>query len=327
MPTGDGYRLLTSSWIPDRIPRLWTLWAASRPSQLALVVLVYVLGVGMATAGAPVTSTGSAAPEVTSRAFLESVLVGGTALLSVAVAIHYANEYADYETDALTNPTPFSGGSGALVRTGLPRSFVRSATVAATVLASVVVGAVALTGGLPSDALAILVTIFAFGLAYSLQPIAFVRRGVGEVVNAVLGGLLLPLYGVAVVASPRPAAALAVVPFTLVVVCNLFATHWPDRKADAAVGKRTLAVRWSPRRLRRAYAVVAVAAGISVVALWLADVVPDVVVLAHFTPLPFLVWGGVVLTKQRSPLPAVLAMVVLALTATVGWWWAGIGPS
>lgn len=290
-------------------------------------MLIYVLGVGMATTGASMTSTNSGAVEVTSRAFRESVLVGVIALLPVAVAIHYANEYADYETDALTDPTPFSGGSGALVRTGLPRSFVKWSTVATTALASVVVTAVALTGGLPLDALAILSAIFVFGLAYSLPPVAFVRRGVGEGVNATLGGLLLPLYGVAVVDSPSPTAALAVVPFTLVVVCNLFATHWPDREADAAVGKRTLAVRWSPRHLRRAYAVVAVAAGVGTVILWLTHVLPDVVVLAHLAPLPFLVWGGVVLTRQRSPFPAVLAMVVLALAATIGWWWVGIGGS
>gem|GEM_PF-305692 len=313
--------------IADRFPRAWTLWAATRPSQFLLVGLVYVLGVGMATAGPPVTRgvpPASTLPGALSAEVVDPVLVGAIALVPVTVAIHYANEYADVETDRLTTQTPFSGGSGALERTGLAPTFLRSATIAATLIAAIGIVGVSAMGRLPVDAVALLVVIFGLGLAYSLPPIAFVRRGVGEVVNAVLGGLLLPLYGVAVVASPTVLAALAVLPFALVVGCNLCATHWPDREADEQVGKRTLAVRWSSRRLRLAYGVLTTAAIGGAVGLWVGGVVPDAVALAHVVPLPFLLWGGVVLTRQRSPLPAVLAMVILAIGATIGWWWVGI---
>jgi 1,4-dihydroxy-2-naphthoate octaprenyltransferase len=81
----------------------------------------------MATAGPPLVAAGSAVgrAEPSSAAFLERVLAGALALLSAAMAVHYANEYADAETDALTVRTPSSGGSGALERTDLPRSFLR----------------------------------------------------------------------------------------------------------------------------------------------------------------------------------------------------------
>jgi 1,4-dihydroxy-2-naphthoate polyprenyltransferase len=36
------------------------------------------------------------------------------------------------------------------------------------------------------------------GHAYSLPPVAAMRRGSGEILNALLGGLLLPLFGVAI---------------------------------------------------------------------------------------------------------------------------------
>ena len=297
------------------------------------MLLVYLLGAGMALAGPPLavvpgatagavgTSTaGPLTPDALSR-----IVVGAIALLPVTVSIHYANEYADVDTDTLADRTPFSGGSGALVVTGLPRAFLGRALAAALVASVVAIAGVLVTGALPGRAVGLLVAGLLTGLAYSLQPIALIRRGVGEVANATLGGILLPVYGVAVFAPPMSAAWLAVVPFALVVGCNLLAVHWPDREADAAVGKRTLAVRWSARGLRLAYGTLAVAFVAVSAVLWRADVFPDAVAAAHLAPLPFLLWGGAVLTRQRSPLPSVLAMVVLAATATLAWWWVAVG--
>lgn len=309
-------------------PRLWALWAASRPSQLALIVLVYALGVGMTTVGAPLVAgdpTATAPDELFAPGFLGPVLVGVAVLIPVAVAVHYANEYADADTDALTEPTPFSGGSGALVETGLPASFLGAATAVASVVAALAVATAALAELLAPGATALLGIVLVTGLAYSLPPVAFVRRGFGEVVNASLGGLLLPLYGVAVMADPSASATLAVVPFTLVVGCNLLATHWPDREADATVGKDTLAVRWSPTRIRHAYAGLAGLAAAATAGLWLAGVFPTPVALAHLAAVPFLAWGWTTLTRQRSPFPAVAAMVALALASTAAWWWVGVG--
>jgi 1,4-dihydroxy-2-naphthoate polyprenyltransferase len=309
--------------LADRTPRLWALWAASRPSQLALIVVVYALGLGMATAGPPVVTTGVNAGEPAVRL---SAVGGALALVAVSVAIHYANEYADVEADALSVPTPFSGGSGALERTGLPASFLGRATVAALGISTTVVAAAAATGLLPTDALALLAVICLAGLAYSLPPLALVQRGLGEVVNAALGGLLLPVYGVAVVATPTATTWLAALPFALVVGCSLFATHWPDRRADAAVGKRTLVVRWSPGRIRRVYVVLAVAAVVVAGGLGAAGLVPIPVALAALVPAPFLVRGWTTLTRRRSPLPSVVAMVSFAAASTVAWWWVGLGP-
>ena len=304
-----------------RTPRLWTLWEASRPSQLALILLVYTLGIGMATAGPPVVVV---AADVGSLSFRLSALAGALVLLPVAVAIHYANEYADVETDALTDRTPFSGGSGALEETGLSAAFLRRATVGATVVSGC--GVVLAAATLPPDAVMVLIAILLAGLGYSLPPVALIRRGLGEFVNAVLGGLLLPLYGVAVVATPTAIAGLAVVPFVLVVGCNLFATHWPDREADAAVGKRTLVVRWSPRRIRRAYVVLGVGAVAVTASLLAAEAVPSAVGVATLASLSLLAWGWTTLTRRRDPLPSVLAMVVLVVASTVAWWWVGLGP-
>jgi len=314
------------SWFVERVPRLWALWAASRPSQVALILLLYVLGVGMATvgppfvAGAPVMTLADA----TAPSFVTRVGAGAVAFLPVAVTVHYANEYADADTDALADRTPFSGGSGALVETGLPASFLGRATLGAAAVAVGTTLTAAVVWDFSPTAVGLLLLTLVAGVAYSLPPVALVRRGLGEVVNAALGGLVLPVYGVAVVAEPTVVPALAVVPFTLVVGCNLLAVHWPDRRADAAVGKRTLAVRWSPARLRRAFAALAVGAGVLTVWLRWRGVFPPAVALAHLAALPFLAWGWTTLTRRRSPLPAVAAMVSLAVAATAAWWWVGV---
>lgn len=316
------------SWVRNHVPRLWALWAASRPSQLALIGLVYGLGVGITTVGPPFIvgdPTANSIATVFAPAFSSQGIVGLIAILSVAIPIHYANEYADTDTDALTERTPFSGGSGALVETGLPQSFLHSAMLVAIVLSLTVVLIAVINGPLSLTAASLLLLILIVGVAYSLPPVKLVRRGVGEPVNMALGGLLLPVYGVSVVAQPTGVALLAVFPFTLIVGCNLLAVHWPDRQADKAVGKRTLAVRWTPKRIRTVYALLALLAAIGSISLWGADIFPDLIALAHLATFPFVVWGWVTVTRQRNPLPSVAAMVVLAITATVAWWWTGLG--
>jgi 1,4-dihydroxy-2-naphthoate octaprenyltransferase len=294
-----------------------------------LILVVYGLGVGMATTGTPlVTGSGVATTPADVRAagFLSRLAAGALALVPVAVTVHYANEYADVETDALTTRTPFSGGSGALVLTDCEPAVLRRATGLSFALAVVAIAAAGLTATLALDAVAYLLTILGAGLAYSLPPTALIRRGVGELVNALLGGLVLPLYGVAVVGTPTVRAHLAVGPFVLVVGCSLLATHWPDRTADATVGKRTLVVRWGPRRIRRLYALLAGIAAAWTLWLWHGETIPRPVALAHLLAGPLLVRGHTVLTRQRSPLPSVLAMVVLAVASLSAWWWAGVGP-
>lgn len=309
------------SSVIERSPRLWTLWRAARPSQLALIVLVYALGIGMAMA-----RRGRGAGEAGAVLTDPAVGVGTAAVVAVSTGIHYANEYADVETDRRTERTPFSGGSGALERSGLARTFLaRASAVAVASGIAVAVGGI-VTGYLSPGAGGLLGVIAVMGLGYSLPPTAFIRRGVGELVNAVLGGVLLPIYGVATVGVPAVVDVVAMAPFVCLVGCNLLATHWPDRHADASVGKRTLAVRLSPNTLRSLYWILA-GVGALVTGVVLGAALPRLVVAGQLVTVPLLLWGGVVLTRQRSPFPAVATMVGYAVVTTVAWWWlAVVGP-
>jgi len=281
----------------------------ARPAQLALIALVYALGVAMASASGAASDW-------------ESVTFGLVALLPIAASVHYANEYADVETDALTDRTPFSGGSGALVDTGLsPQIAVGAAVVSGAVgLLLTAVGTAPISSRpLATVPAVLLVLVLVVGWQYSIGPFRLAWNGFGEVTNAALGGLILPLYGFAVVsAEVTVGAALATVPFALVVFVNLLETTWPDRRADAAVGKRTLATRWSPARLRIAYGLASAAAVVATVALT-GRVLPTVVTVATLLPMVGLLFGLFRFTRREEPLPAVVTMVVLAFTTTVGW--------
>mgnify|MGYP006277989715 CR=1 FL=1 len=285
---------------------VYALWAMSRPSQLALIALVYTLGALIAIQ--------------TVQLDLASLLGGLTALLPVAVSVHYVNEYADYQTDSLTDRTPFSGGSGALQRTGLPRRFAwRAAWPALGVGVTAAIFCVA--HGFSLVTLGLLGSIAVLGWQYSVGPLQLVWRGFGEVTNAILGGILLPLYGAATqTGSLSPTVALTMIPFTLLVLVNLLATHWPDCEADAAVGKSTLPTRWGSTRLRQAHAGLTVLAGVALLGLT-GTVIPTLVTVASIPAFVVAIWAFRRYTRQRSPFPSVAAMVTLALCQTAGWLW------
>lgn len=275
----------------------------SRPAQLALIGLVYASGVilGLIRGATP---------------GLDVVLAGGIVLLVSAVSVHLANEYVDVDTDAITHRTPFSGGSGVLPRGLVDRRVALLGLLAAVLLA---VGAALLLvqwSVLPITAGAILLFGLAGGLAYSVPPVAASRRGVGEFVNAGLGGMLLPLYGVAVARGyVEILDAIAFMPFALVVFLSVMATAWSDRVADAAVGKRTLQTRVSRAGLRRIHAVVIVlfVAAETVSALLRASPAAPITLAV----VPLLVAANRRYTVVTNPVASVAAMVLAVLVPTL----------
>ena len=281
--------------------------AMSRPSQLLLIGAVTLLGVALAAARGATPGLGA-------------IVAGLLVILPVAASIHLANEYADHETDRLTARTPFSGGSGALARTGLPRAIALRAAQVAAALGLVSALAAAATGLLPGSAVVILLVGLGGGWAYSTGPYPLAWHGLGEGTNGLLGGMLLPLYGVAVAGGAVDAFAVAsFVPLALVVTANLLATTWPDRAADAEVGKRTLATRWPPGRLRVFFGLLAGSAVAVLAGQGLADAWPPLVAAAGLSAAPLLVVGLAWYTRRESPLPTVAAMVWLVVAQLGSW--------
>ncbi len=292
-------RVTKPAIVADLVFRATAMLLMARPSQLALIALVYVNGVLFGLLRSAELAIGA-------------VAAGALLLLAAAASVHWANEYADVDTDALTRRTPVSGGSGMLPRSGIDRRL--------PLLASGVAASMALAGGvwlaaagiLPRAALVILAIGLIGGLAYSLPPAALARRGLGELANALLGGLLLPLYGVAIVVGAVALLdAVVFLPFAIVVFLSVIETAWPDRHADAATGKLTLQTRLPAPSLRRIHA--------GSIALFVLAVAIAVDESASFLPawaltvLPFLLVAHRRYTVTEMPLAGVAAMVLLAI--------------
>ena len=280
------------------------LVAMARPSQLALIWAVYGAGVllGLTRPGA--------------SADLWPVAVGAVLIGGAAVAAHLVNEAEDAETDRLTARTAFSGGSGALLASGLDASVPLRLGLALAALVAAAAWTAWVALGLPGVAVTLTIAGLVGALFYSLPPVAAMRHGWGEPLNAVLGGLLLPLTGVAVVAGSIVVAdVLAFTPFMLVALASVMSTAWPDREADAATGKATLQVRLRPATLRRVHTTVSVAFVVATLASAAAGAAPFA--LAGLLVVPALLIGTRTYTRRMSPLPNVVAMVGLAIVLVV----------
>lgn len=174
-------------------------------------------------------------------------------------------------------------------------------------------------GLLSPTALAILVWGAFWGWMYSLRPLALAWRGWGELDNAMLGGVALPVYAYVVQAgSLDPRVVLIFIPFGMLVFINLLATTWADRGADAQVGKFTLATRWSVIHLRLLYLVVSLAVFVYLF-MFGRLLFPQVVILSSLLVIPVLLWGINAYTRQHSPFPTVAAMTVYLLTQVAAW--------
>lgn len=284
----------------------WVYFRMSRPLQVVAVILVYSLGALIAA---------SVGHKIVGKIFWP----GLAALLPVSISIHYANEYADFETDGRTIRTPFSGGSGALHETRTNKSVAIIGAWGALLLGAGVATNALLQGGLTLAPLFVLGLGAFFGWMYSLPPLALAWRGWGELTNALLGGVVLPVYGYAVQSSRVDwQVVVGCLPFAGLVFINLLATTWPDREADKTVGKFTLATRWSIPRLRLTYAAVA---GLSFVVLpfLVGNILPLPVVLGSLPVLPLVFWGVRSYTRSTNPFPTVAAMSLMLIVQLIAW--------
>ena len=223
---------------------------ATRPPFLAASPLAAVLGIAAAGyAGAPL------APGAAALAVLVAVLAhAGTNVL---------NDYYDALSGADARNTdrihPFTGGS----------RFVQNGILTPTQLARFgwLLLAAGAGAGLPllprggSGLAAIGLAGVVLGWAYSARGPRLSSRGLGEPVVLAGVGVLIPAGAAwAQAGGPVPEALAAGVPYGLLATALLFVNQFPDRRADAAAGKRNWVVRLKPRRARWLYGVITGAA-------------------------------------------------------------------
>ncbi len=239
------------------------LLQATRPGFLAVTAVACGLGIAVALA------CGCGARP---WAGVASVVL---ALLAHAAANVY-NDWADDRngSDAINTDriAPFSGGSRMIQDGRLGAAQMRDW---ATVLAMLAVGGGIVLAALSGPGLLLVgLAGTAIGWAYSSPRVALMSRGAGEL--SVAAAWWLVVVGADYVQRQRlhDMAAIAGVSYALLVAAILLVNEFPDRGADAAVGKRTLVVRLAPSRATLLYAVLVALAHGWVAAWWLAGWLP-----------------------------------------------------
>lgn len=187
--------------------------------------------------------------------------LGLLAIFLLEVATVLTNEWFDLDSDRRNrNAGPFNGGSRVLVDGRLSRQQFRRGIAAA--LAAFGVTATMLAAVAPMAATVVLAVFTVLALGYTVPPLRLSWRTLGELDVALTHGLLALLLGWALqggsVAEPVP--YLIGVPLSLAILPSITLAAIPDFPADAAVGKRTLAVRFGPLPAARFAQVTALAA-------------------------------------------------------------------
>ena len=298
------------------LTQLSAMLRMARPLILPGGMLAYALGAAMAYGHSGSFDWGRAA-----AGFLVTELAN--------LLASYADEYADVDTDALTRRTWFSGGSGVLPAGLVPVRWALWGALVSGALAVAFTTLFILNGVLSPHTAWIVGLGLLGGWFYSMPSLCLERRGLGELDNALLGGLLMPLMGYTVqTGRPTVEAVLALLPIFTMVLVNLLGVHWADREADAAVGKRSLVVIAGERARPLHHALIATSY-LLVIALagW---VLPLPVVVALLSTAPVGLWAAWTFGRQSSPVPSAAAMVAAIIAAAVGWivaaGWPGAGP-
>ena len=169
-------------------------------------------------------------------------LIGVGALHSAGNLI---NDYIDTpRSDTLNpHPTPFSGGSRVILENLLSARWVFwAATICFS--AAVLIGLYLILNGRPYVALISLLGLIA-GLFYSVNPLQFMSRGLGEITIFFAFGPLIT-WGTYYVLSGRLTGPTFLLGFPLgfLITAIIWINEFPDYQADKAAGKRNLVVRW-----------------------------------------------------------------------------------
>jgi 1,4-dihydroxy-2-naphthoate octaprenyltransferase len=190
--------------------------------------------------------------------------LGQVLVTSFHLMVHFANDYFDQETDALTVRTAWSGGSGVLPNGELPPSV---ALIASLACAAGGLAATAAAFARGNTAIAVIgVVIGVLGWGYSAPPLRLLARGLGELDTIAVVAVLVPLAGYAAFAhGTGPHALLATLPGACAMFAMMLTVEIPDVAADAATGKRNLVVRWGTQRAVRTARALAAAAVLALV--------------------------------------------------------------
>jgi 1,4-dihydroxy-2-naphthoate octaprenyltransferase len=190
--------------------------------------------------------------------------------------------------EANVNPTMYSGGSR-VIQYGLVSLKAMRATAAALYAVGIGIGLyLVATRGI--ELLWIGLAGIFLSVFYTAPPLRLVHRGLGEICVALGFGPVMVLGTYFVIAKQWSWEAFyASLPVAIFIMLVLYVNQIPDRKADAASGKRTIVVRLSQAAIVRGYALSVLSAFGLIIAGAATGILPAWTLIA-LLPAP-LAWG------------------------------------
>ena len=264
-------------------------FAATRPAFLSVTFFAVMIGLATASTGGKVD-------------LLRAVVTLVFALCAHA-GVNVLNDYYDAlnGSDAANTERlyPYTGGSR-FIQNGV-LSLRATRWFGYTLMAAVIPAGLWLSLVSAPALLGIGLAGLLIGWAYSAPPLQLMCRGLGEL--AIAAGWWLVVVGSDFVqrGSFAPLPMIAAVSYALLVVNILYINQFPDRRADASAGKRTLVVRLGPRKARWGYVAIAVLAHAWLYGAIRADWLPLLSALALVSSVPAYMAAGTLLRHARHP--------------------------
>ena len=295
--------------VRPRLPLRWRLFLATRIPFLTATLVPVLLGAVIARAHG-----------YSAWWFAAAAFVGAAC---IHIGLNVLNDIFDTSSGAdraNATPTPFSGGSRMVIY-GLATQRWMHALAAAFFGAGIAIG-IALAVVRASEILWLGIAGVFLSVFYTAPPLKLVHRGLGDLAVAIGFGPIMTLGSYAVVARTLSFEALyASLPVGILVMLILYVNQVPDRRGDAASGKRTVAVRFGRDVIVRGYDVFVIAAFVLIIAGAAVDIMPMWTLLACLpAPLALRVHRGLHdhYDEPYGLVPALGANIALHLLAGLG---------
>lgn len=242
-----------------------------------------------------------------------NAIIGLLILTSATLMAHYANEYADVDTDSLTRRTWFSGGSGVLPSGMVPAAWALWSAISLGFFCILLTITLFIKDNISLECVFIVALGLFGGWFYSMPPLKLERTIWGEVDNALLGGYLMPLIAfVPQIGFFTVKEIFILTPIVLAVMVNLLGVHWADHLADAAVGKKTMVVTLG-QKTKTLYLLLIIL--IYSLSLSLLTIIPWTVVMAIFCTIPLAIWSAA--KFQDNPMSSSILMAAIMIFSSL----------
>lgn len=231
-----------------------------------------------------------------------------------------SNDYFDLDTDRQNKfYSPFTGGSRVLVDNDLSPGNVRHAIIAilgiALITGAVVLG---LSPAPPITLLGLFFFLYVTALGYTVPPLKFSYRGLGELDVGITHSLAVILCGYVFQGGNVFDAFpwLLSVPLFLAIIPSIILAGVPDHAADKAAGKHTIPVLWGKKNAVVLAIVFTALAAIAGAGWHFFQVIPGVYGHAIYGVIPHAFIQILLLTKyyrEPSPPPRIDNLMIVSL--------------